>query len=450
MSENIIIQQSGFPEALTVDSLRIEKLGGGSEDWTFASGDTSSFIKLSIGKNAEVDATDYDAQAITEVDVTQDIYDIETQPDEVEDITEPRNISISEGNQPRIISPVKKVRVNLQAGGTIDLLPKSSIATGTLYATKRGHYAAKDDGYVGYSKVYVDVPDSVDGWTDLPDEIKIIVTPHKTTYDDGESIDITGMVVQARKNGEVWENDKYVNGIIPLREIELSSDTADLYKKNGYTYVQFRRDKVPEGVDASYMPDVFIIKHGHYGMWTGYHEWGPAGNRKHSIDYKVIWAGVAESVDDIISTIFSNNKGSGGMVVIGLKNSPFSCYTYGTEEIDLLQAKQRAYSNYERKAGNEEEERYCIDHAYALRTIEGKKVNYAFVTGGVGPDANNPNDDAAVNVITASTQPNIGRLEYAIMYSILFGDREIELKWKRPRDNAILSAMLYINIISEV
>lgn len=225
MSENIIIQQSGFPEALTVDALRIDKLGVGSEDWTFASGETSSFIKMSIGKNTEVDATDYDAQAITEVNVTQDINGIETQPDEVADTIEPRNVSISEGNKPRIFSPVKKVRVNLQAGGTIDLLPKSSIATGTLYATKRGHYIAKDDGYVGYSKVYINVPESIDGtgedggWTDLPDEIRVTTPPTKTTYSVGEIIDYTGMVVVAYKNSRIWRNKSYPNGVIPINEL---------------------------------------------------------------------------------------------------------------------------------------------------------------------------------------------------------------------------------------
>lgn len=225
MSKSIIIQQSGFPEALTVDALRIEKLGGGSEDWAFASGETSSFVKMSIGKNAEVDATDYGAQAITEVDVTQATNGIETQPDEVPDTIGPRNVSISEGNQPRIFSPVKKVRVNLQAGGTIDLLPKSSIATGTLYATKRGHYAAKDDGYVGYSKVYIDVPESIDGtgedggWTDLPDEIRVTTPPTKTTYSVGETIDYTGMVVVAYKNSQIWQNESYPNGVIPINEL---------------------------------------------------------------------------------------------------------------------------------------------------------------------------------------------------------------------------------------
>lgn len=239
MSENIIIQQSGFPEALTVDALRMGVLGSGSEDWVFSSGEVSSFIKMAVGKNVEIDASDYDAQAITEVDVTQATNGIETQPDEAPDTIGPRNVSISEGNQPRIISPVKKVRVNLQAGGTIDLLPKSSIVTGTLYAAKRGHYAAKNDGYVGYSKVYVDVPESIDGtgedggWTDLPDEIRVTTPPTKTTYSVGETIDYTGMVVVAYKNSQIWQNESYPNGVIPINELlELPVSVSNVLKIN--------------------------------------------------------------------------------------------------------------------------------------------------------------------------------------------------------------------------
>lgn len=457
MSKSIIIQEAGLPQSMTIDALRLKKLGNGSEEWAFASGDTSSFIKMSIGKNAEINATDYNVQAITEVNVTQKIMGIETEPDEVEIITEPRMVSIREGNKPRLMSGIKKLRVNLQSGGTTELVPKSSVATGILYATKIGEYKAADDGYVGYSRVYVNVPESENGgadggWTDLPDEIKIISPPHKTTYDDGESIDITGMVVQARKNGVKWENDKYINGIIPLNEIELSSNIAELYKKNGYTHIKFRRDKVPSGIDASYMPDVFIVKHGHYGMWALYYEWGTPGNRKHKHNYRIEWAGEAESVDDIVSTIFSIYNGYGVLVQIGLNGSKFSCYTYGnigsTEETDLATAKQRAYTNYDKKAGDEKSEQYSVSHSYISRIIDGKEVNYEFAWGGVGPYANNPNDDAAVNTITG--YKGLTKLDYAILYSILFGDREIELKWKRPRDNAILSTMLYINIFSEM
>lgn len=463
MSENIIIQESGVAKAMTVDAIQIKNITGGRENWVSEAEDVNSLIKMSIGKNAEIDAEDYNAQAITEVNVTQEIMGIETEPDEAKKNIESLVVSIKEGNKAFFMGDVKKLRVNLQNGGTTEYMRRSSVETGTLYATRLGEYKAADYGYIGYSRVCINVPESE--WGNLPDEIKIIVPPHKTTYDDGENIDVTGMVVQARKNGEVWENDEYVGGIIPLNEIELSNNVAELYERNGYerngyTHVKFRRDKVPDGVDASYMPDVFIIKRGHFGMWTSYYEWGPAGNRKHNIDYEVIWAGVAESVDDIISTIFSEENGCGVMALIGLNDSPFSCYTYGTgsiirvgstEEIDLIQAKQMAYKEYDSMAGNEEEERSSIYHVYTLRKIEGKKVNYSFIQGGVGPFANNPNDDAAVNTIITSAQPyEIARLEYAIMYSILFGDRALELKWKRPHDNATLSTMLYINISNGV
>ena len=71
----------------------------------------------------------------------------------------------------------------------------------------------------------------------LPDEIRIMHVPNKTSYKDGEAIDLDGIVVQAYKNGEVWQNNKYINGYIPVHElsvnpasanIELSKEMADI------------------------------------------------------------------------------------------------------------------------------------------------------------------------------------------------------------------------------
>ena len=54
---------------------------------------------------------------------------------------------------------------------------------------------------------------------ELPDEIRIMHVPDKTSYKDGEAIDLDGIVVQAYKNGAVWQNKKYINGYIPAHEL---------------------------------------------------------------------------------------------------------------------------------------------------------------------------------------------------------------------------------------
>lgn len=68
---------------------------------------------------------------------------------------------------------------------------------------------------------------------DFPDEIRIMHVPNKTSYKDGEEIDLDGLVVQAYRGGEVWEDKegKYYNGYVPVHELSISPKKAD--KTNG-------------------------------------------------------------------------------------------------------------------------------------------------------------------------------------------------------------------------
>lgn len=61
---------------------------------------------------------------------------------------------------------------------------------------------------------------------ELPDEIRIMHVPDKTSYKDGEAIDLDGIVVQAYKDGAVWQNNKYVNGYIPAHELSINPAIA--------------------------------------------------------------------------------------------------------------------------------------------------------------------------------------------------------------------------------
>ena len=69
---------------------------------------------------------------------------------------------------------------------------------------------------------------------DLPDEIRIMHVPNKTSYKDGEEIDLDGLVVQAYRNGEVWEDKegKYYNGYVPVHELNI--DPLIAHEKNKY------------------------------------------------------------------------------------------------------------------------------------------------------------------------------------------------------------------------
>lgn len=74
--------------------------------------------------------------------------------------------------------------------------------------------------------------------TNLPSSIEIITQPTKTVYEDGETIDITGMVVVAKNaDGTTWTSAQYPNGHIPLQEISISETTATKTGTKSSTYV---------------------------------------------------------------------------------------------------------------------------------------------------------------------------------------------------------------------
>lgn len=69
--------------------------------------------------------------------------------------------------------------------------------------------------------VDIDLGDLSIDIAELPDEIRIMHVPDKTRYKEGEEIDIEGIVVQAYRGGEVWDDPdgKYVDGYIPVHEL---------------------------------------------------------------------------------------------------------------------------------------------------------------------------------------------------------------------------------------
>ncbi len=63
---------------------------------------------------------------------------------------------------------------------------------------------------------------------ELPASIEIVTPPNKLEYQDGERIDLTGMVVTAKKeDGSTWTNARYPNGHIPLGELIIEPTHAD-------------------------------------------------------------------------------------------------------------------------------------------------------------------------------------------------------------------------------
>lgn len=242
MIKNIIIQQNGVAETLTVDALRLKKQDGGTEDWVPADG--KNLVELQIGGSGTYKASDYNAYGIAVVRVKPKYGGGATSKAAGHDFKEKHTPSIKEGGKSRNFSAAL-LKTNLQGGGTCLWVPRMNVELKSKYITKSGTYAAKADDCYGFDQVTVsgvdveitedddgdDVAKTTDGGTTteqkLPNSIVVDVPPTKTVYSDGQTIDYTGMVVKAyTRSGQLWTDASHPNGIIPISELTLPATIA--------------------------------------------------------------------------------------------------------------------------------------------------------------------------------------------------------------------------------
>lgn len=238
MSKSIIIQQSGFPKALTVDALRTSKQGGGSEDWVPADG--KDLVELDIGGSGTYRASDYGAYGISVARVTPKYGGGATSTAALQPVfSNLHTPAIREGGNPVYMS-ARLIKTNLQGGGTCLWVPKDEVNLESKYVDHSGTYTARADDCYGYDQVTVsgvdveitqdedddDVAEITDGGVitkqKLPSSIVVDVPPTKTVYSEGQIIDYAGMVVKAyTRSGQLWTDASHPNGIIPISELTL-------------------------------------------------------------------------------------------------------------------------------------------------------------------------------------------------------------------------------------
>lgn len=90
---------------------------------------------------------------------------------------------------------------------------------------------------------------------ELPASIEIVTPPNKLEYQDGERIDLIGMVVTAKKaDGSTWTNVKYPNGHIPLGELIIEPTLADVNETSMDTkkeWPEFGQGPWPQPINAA-------------------------------------------------------------------------------------------------------------------------------------------------------------------------------------------------------
>lgn len=162
-----------------------------------------------------------------------------------------KNITIQEGGVARQFGGVAKLRTDQQGGGSVYWVPEEEVQLETKSITENGTYYAADDGVYGWDTINVNVPGGTGGdpggigssivGTDpddgeeyyigvddngelvkikLPVRIEVTTPPTKTEYEDGETIDPTGIVVHAYYAG----GSDY--GAVPNSELSYEPETA--------------------------------------------------------------------------------------------------------------------------------------------------------------------------------------------------------------------------------
>ena len=220
MSKDIIIQEGGVEKSLqNIGKLKTESLTGADLKWTPAEENQVSDIE--IHANGEYRAKRYNRAGFGVVTVNNKkggspkilrTYLPKTPNNTV--------VSIEEGG--------KKYRLTAEqietdtATGTVKWVPEKTYSEKNI--SENGEFYASRDGAAGYRIVNVNITSGGGGGggdTDSPPEqIRVVTPPDRTTYDTGDTIDYTGMVVKAFKaDGSVWSNSNYPNGVIPNEEL---------------------------------------------------------------------------------------------------------------------------------------------------------------------------------------------------------------------------------------
>lgn len=363
------------------------------------------------------------------------------------------NLIIREDGVGRLIRGVDALEIKLQNGGTsrwVRFNPRDQKSVNA-----NGEYHATDDGVDGYRTITVNVPTRTQSqtpgrdqeifnpdtgtvyYTDdegmlheelLPTEIRIMHVPDKTTYQDGEQIDLEGIVVQAYRGGEVWTSAQYPDGYIPVHELTIAPEIAQYTGKNPF----IEKD------------DYRFYSYGRIAG-EGYYKGGQGGQRMPPIDIQFI------PFEGTLLNIYQNKY---RYQDVRWRYAIFQGIMYGK---DL---------NFDNPPPTKELG-YIIQNGVIVKTIIGGRINpllnpyyrkpfysaYSdlyreFYTGTVGYNAFDFVFDPEIQSASG------GGHDGEAAYDILYGEDEPEKKttskvsvsWQRPKDGKTLLASFEITV----
>lgn len=235
---------------------------------------------------------------------------------------------------------------------------------------------------------------------ELPASIEIVTPPNKLEYQDGERIDLTGMVVTAKKaDGSTWTSVKYPNGHIPLGELIVEPTHADMD--------QATADSYSSDLDTSPVPNPVPVS---MYFETGYFD--------PDFDYRYI----------------GEISGMGGFFTAGTRSSKYliASETSGESSVYYHHGFGPGYDAFEYRW-------YSNEMAY---TYDGKTVYYRYG----GTTASGPDGWPAGPIISGEIT-NPGAVAWTMIYGeIAGGGQEISILWVRPGDGKALQASFTIEV----
>ena len=240
MSENISIKVDGTATTVGVDRLRTDKEGGGTVEWMPES-ELKEAAGLRVWRNGEYAASSFDVDGFDVVEVGLTARggagaELTSVPRKL--LAEGATPVIAEGGKVYAMGGAQRVEVAKSVGGTLTLVPVVSAELDDLSVTQNGTYRAANSGLYAYDSVDVDISGGIG--IEPPDSIRITTLPVKLIYDEGETINFTGMVVKAYKNGEIWTGDgEYPGGVIPFGELTLPKTTVEAIKNAGEATINY-------------------------------------------------------------------------------------------------------------------------------------------------------------------------------------------------------------------
>ena len=242
MSENIIIQENGVAKTVTVDKLNIKRTESGTCNWVPE--DDFKVGTLKVWRNGTFKASDFGVYGFDKVIVVSGSRGgdaAKLHGDKHLGEIHPEALAIKEGGKAVKLYDVHHISVNKTDSSRLSMMSEPLLIVDDISINKTGTYSAYDYDKYGFDEVTVDISSSGGGGgggsTTKPDEIRITKQPNKVEYFEGDTIDITGMVVTAYLDGRVWSNDDYPRGIVPLREVTINPTIAHAAPEPSGDYV---------------------------------------------------------------------------------------------------------------------------------------------------------------------------------------------------------------------